>query len=200
MLGLDRRATRDWNRDRTIKAPIRRLENQTESSDAQRPMLRSAAIGVVSPADIDGQASDERRSVSLTTRIRKKGWTHSTHTDSRPHIGNFTVMPTPAQRGHSMQRLHLTSNRPVSALVASTSIGLMDGQVGIERRAATVQNGVVRSLDGNPKSPRIAYPQGVQVHPMAVVNEEVHIGGCFVSNLCQTNGVKSTRIEASSRR
>jgi hypothetical protein len=33
-----------------------------------------------------------------------------------------------------------------------------------------------------------------------VVNEEDHMEGRSVSNLCQTNGVKSTRIEASSRR
>ena len=57
---------------------------------------------------------------------------------------------------------------------------------------------VLRSMDGNQESLRILYPQGVQVHPLVGANEEIHIGGCFVSNLCQTNGMKSTRIEASS--
>jgi hypothetical protein len=110
-------------------------------------MLRSVAICVVSPVHIDGQASDERRSASRTTRIRKKDWTHSTHTDLRPYIGNFTVLPTPAHRGHSMQRSHLTSNSPVSARDAFTSIGMQDERVGLERRDATLQNGG-RQIDG----------------------------------------------------
>jgi hypothetical protein len=59
-------------------------------------MLRSVAICVVSPVHIDGQASDERRSASRTTRIWKKGWMHSTQSDFRPYIENFTVLPTPA--------------------------------------------------------------------------------------------------------
>jgi hypothetical protein len=109
------------------------------------------------------------------------------------------VLPMPAQRGHSMQRSHLTANRPISALVTATSLGLVDGQVGLERRMKRRKVGVVRSMDGNPKMPQTRGGQGVHVHPMAVVNEEIHIGGRFVSNLCQTNGVKSTRIEASSR-
>jgi hypothetical protein len=124
-----------------------------EGLDAQQPMLRSAAIFVVSPAHIDGQASDERASGSPTTRIRQKDWTHSAHTGFRPYIGNFMVLPTPAQRGHSMQRSHLTSNRPVSAIVASTSVGLVDGRVGLERRDATLQNGG-RQIDG--REPDIA--------------------------------------------
>jgi hypothetical protein len=116
-------------------------------------MLRSVTICVVSPVHIDGQASDQGRSASRTTRIRKKGWTHSTHTDLRPHIGNLTVLPTPAQRGYSMQRSHLAANRPIWALVASRSIGSVDGQVGLERPAATPQKGG-RQVDG--REPEIA--------------------------------------------
>ena len=163
-------------------------------------MLRSVAIWVVSPVHIDGR----HQMIDVQSREPPESGRKIGRTAPIPIFAHILEISPCCRRPLSVATpcsartsLRIIQFRP---LLRPHLLAWWTGRLVLSDGMQHCKVGVVRSRDGNSKMPQTRGGHGVHVHPMAVVNEEIRIGGRFVSNLCQTNGVKSTRIEASSRR